>query len=358
MITRFFKLLSLLVSFTLFLVGLMCLGGVFHSTSTPFIRCVTGALCVMFALAGRFFFRLAKRAEAQVPAPAAPLSQPSQPLITQHTSTDVCSEVAWARRILANPGDYVLVDTETTGLDEHAQVIQIAIVDLTGKELLNSLIRPLNIKRMPARAKAKHGIGMTELKAAPTWIEAAQQINALLAGKIVLAYNASFDERLVLQTADLYGTIAPAPKAWECVMLPYSAFVGEPGKFKGEAKWQKLPGSVHGAAGDCQATLTVLRKMADGVRSLEPVTAPEAKHPMDGKRGKQFVCLYPDSKTRELVPRTFVFKELRGEQLLVIEIAKNGVPTRATKNYAFAKITGLREHHSVPASQSESSQAT
>ena len=181
-------------------------------------------------------------------------------------------EALWARAVLSAPHRYVIVDTETTGCDSTSEIVQIAAIDITGNVLLDTLIRPLNTRRMPAEAEAVHGISMKDLQGAPAWTEVAEQIDAIVQDKIVLAYNAAYDERLVRQTAKMYQQPQPRAERWECVMLKYSAFVGEPSlRHRGEFKWQKLPGAVHGAVGDCQAALTVIKSMAD---SAGPASAP------------------------------------------------------------------------------------
>ncbi|ECI8050226.1 hypothetical protein E4470_21395 [Salmonella enterica subsp. enterica] len=38
--------------------------------------------------------------------------------------------------------DYLIIDTETTGLDNNAEIIEIAIINMHGDVLLNSLVKP------------------------------------------------------------------------------------------------------------------------------------------------------------------------------------------------------------------------
>jgi hypothetical protein len=126
---------------------------------------------------------------------------------------------------------------------------------------------------MPAKAKAVHGLSMSDLKGAPTWIEAAENINAILRNKIVLAYSAEYDERLVRQTADMYQVLLPQVERWECVMLQYARFIGEPSPWhRGEFKWQKLPGAAHNALGDCRAALAVIQTMSVGAPVAGPLS--------------------------------------------------------------------------------------
>ena len=53
-----------------------------------------------------------------------------------------------AREILKHKEDYVILDTETTGLGDSDVIIQISIIDLDGNVLMDSLIKPTKKKRM------------------------------------------------------------------------------------------------------------------------------------------------------------------------------------------------------------------
>jgi DNA polymerase III subunit epsilon len=82
-----------------------------------------------------------------------------------------------------------------------------------------------------------------------------------------VAYNASFDERILRQTAARYGLRSPRAR-WECAMRQYARWINEWDERKQDYRWHKLPTVVlpgikaHTAAGDCRATLHVLRRMA------------------------------------------------------------------------------------------------
>lgn len=204
------------------------------------------------------------------------------------TTLSASPEVLWARAVLSAPHRYVIIDTETTGCDSTSEIVQIAAIDITGNVLIDTLVRPLHTRRMPPGAEAVHGISMKDLKGAPTWTEVAEQIETILRDKIVLAYNAEYDERLVRQTAAMYQRPLPRAERWQCVMLKYSAFVGEPSlRHRGEYKWQKLPGAVHGAVGDCQAALTVIKSMADSAGSAsassQPASSPSVTRAPSGE---------------------------------------------------------------------------
>ena len=47
-------------------------------------------------------------------------------------SRDRNAAIQWARELLAKP-NWVILDTETTGIDNMAEIIQIGVLDHTGK---------------------------------------------------------------------------------------------------------------------------------------------------------------------------------------------------------------------------------
>ncbi len=169
--------------------------------------------------------------------------------------------VEWAQRVLASPGSYVILDTETTGLDAAAEVIQIAVIDTAGHALLNTLVRPLHLKSIPWDAVRLHGITMAALAGAPAWPEVAPALLACTEGRTIISYNAEFDARLIKQTASRNG--GPVPLArWECAMHEYARFRGDWDHRKGGYRWHRLSGGDHSALGDCLATLALIEEMA------------------------------------------------------------------------------------------------
>ncbi len=73
--------------------------------------------------------------------------------------------VAWARQRLRE-NDWVLLDTETTGLSHTDEVVEIAIITNTGEVLLQTLIRPYR-GYVPGDATRIHGITYGQTYNAP-----------------------------------------------------------------------------------------------------------------------------------------------------------------------------------------------
>jgi len=163
-----------------------------------------------------------------------------------------------AREWLADP-DCLILDTETTDLD--GEVVQVAIMDMQGLLVFLSLVKPL--EAISAGAQAVHGISLEMVERAPTWAELFPVVNLILKDRKLIAYNASFDERMLFNSGwrrDLPGVQA---KSWFCAMILYAQFVGEWNDYHGSFRWQKLPGGDHTAQGDCLATLKVIQEMAN-----------------------------------------------------------------------------------------------
>ena len=50
--------------------------------------------------------------------------------------------IDWAQALLRDPSRWVMLDTETTGLGEADEIVQIAVISPSGETLINSLLRP------------------------------------------------------------------------------------------------------------------------------------------------------------------------------------------------------------------------
>ncbi len=173
---------------------------------------------------------------------------------------DRWAAVAWARWLL-RASNVVLHDTETTGLDQTAEVVEIALLTPRGEVLFDSLIRPIG--PIPAVATAIHHLDDAAVGHAPTWAELFPRIAALLHRRIVVVYNAAYDRRILEQTSALAGVPSLRPAGWHCAMLEYARFAGVWNTAKDDYKWHKLQDGDHTALGDCLATLATIEWMAE-----------------------------------------------------------------------------------------------
>ncbi len=220
-------------------------------------------------------------AESRRPLPPPPVAAPAAPALqprfarlaaqgaARQAATPPASDgtaASWARALLTRD-DWVLVDTETTGLDSGAEVIDLAVLDRHGTVLLETLLRPR--RPIPAQVTRIHGLGDHHVRAAPTFAQIWPRLGPLLAGRTIIAYNVAFDRRLLAQTATTHGVVMPT-LAHECAMRRYVAYrtaKGLPGgrgsySLENACRDHGIPIGGHRAASDCRATLALMRVMA------------------------------------------------------------------------------------------------
>ena len=170
--------------------------------------------------------------------------------------------ILWARSVVDHPDEYVVLDTETTGLRGNDEIIQIAIVDLEGGILLDSFVKPYYLEKVDkGKTRRPHGISVGDLEEAPSIIDILPEIKNAFHRKTILIYNADFDLRLLEQSLIAHGGTMFSVKA-HCVMLEYARFFGEWLEYKQDYKFQKLPGSKHRAKEDCSATIQLIGEMS------------------------------------------------------------------------------------------------
>ncbi|RMG82849.1 MAG: 3'-5' exonuclease [Chloroflexi bacterium] len=183
--------------------------------------------------------------------------------------------IQWAQSLLFEDPPAVVVDFETTGVDEQAEIVQAAVINAKGAVVLNTLVKPS--QPIPPEAARVHGISDDAVANAPTFVQAYVQLSQALAGTVAVAYNADFDRRILQQTCARYGLPLIKPRRWECAMLNYAAYHGEL-SHRGGFRWHKLTEAAfqqgipienaHDALGDIRMTLALIQKMARG----EPYT--------------------------------------------------------------------------------------
>ncbi len=161
--------------------------------------------------------------------------------------------------------EFIVLDTETTGIGKQAEVCEIAIVDFrSGDVLLNTLIQPKNLDGYEvSKAREINGISQADLLFAPTLFTVWPEVLRILQSKHVTVFNADFDLKMVRNSAQKWGVDVP-PFAATCLMKLVTAFLSldywlsldEAAEYFGIAT-----NSRHRALGDVLTTIEIIKRI-------------------------------------------------------------------------------------------------
>lgn len=172
--------------------------------------------------------------------------------------------VAWAH--LLGREDVLIVGTETTGVGEHAEVVEVALIDTTGEGRYFALSLPAG--GIAAQATKAHGWTPRTLREAGArhWPEVHDELlDTLRSTKVVLGWNVGFDQRMLFQTAERHQRQLPRLQ-WRDVMRDYAAIRGGGPRHRLEdaAKREGVARADHTTGGDCEAVLGIMRAVVEG----------------------------------------------------------------------------------------------
>jgi len=122
----------------------------------------------------------------------------------------------------------VFLDTETTGLGDDDQVVEIAVIDIAGRPLLDTLVKPTC--SVTEGAANVHGITAAELLHAPDFATVWPQLLDAVRDRDVIIYNVVFDLRLLIQSAEVHGidpvALINVAATYSCAMQAYAEYWG------------------------------------------------------------------------------------------------------------------------------------
>lgn len=195
----------------------------------------------------------------------------------------------WASSLMGGCyGDWVVLDAETTGLDDDAEIIEISVLSKYGSPMIDTLVKPTC--KIDPEAMAVHGITQEMIEDAPTFPEIFDRLSQVLEGKTVVIYNESFDCGKLRYMARLHGL--GLPKFYpHCAMEWYAQYYGQWHDYWGNYTWQKLPGGSHRAHGDALACYRLIKEMAQPL-SCEVIKSERLFPPRQiACRWKQWLCV-------------------------------------------------------------------
>ena len=98
----------------------------------------------------------------------------------------------------------VALDTETTGLRDHHEIIEVGVVDRGGDVLLQDLVVPT--RAIPSDATEVHGItNEYVVECGKIWAEVFTDLESIFESRPVVIFNDVFDMRMITQTCDFHG---------------------------------------------------------------------------------------------------------------------------------------------------------
>jgi DNA polymerase-3 subunit epsilon len=168
-------------------------------------------------------------------------------------------ETAWAERRV-QLRDFNVLDTETTGVNRIAEMVELAIIGPMGDVVYDGLIRPKH--PIIKKASDTHGITNEHVKNAPTLAEEWDAIQAaLMSQPWLIIYNKTFDVRILKQSAFVNKLKPFTVPRIDDLMLRFARWSGAWNPQRNGYRWAMLD-SGHKAAGDCRACVGLIEKMA------------------------------------------------------------------------------------------------
>jgi len=168
---------------------------------------------------------------------------------------------------------FLILDTETTGLGDEAEICQIAIVNQLGETVFDSLVKPRY--PIPDEAIAIHGITNEAVEYVPGWKDVRYEIKMITEKQNVFIYNKAYDLRMLHQSDKhiLIDDITWYRHAdFHCVMEAFAEFYGDWNSYFKSYRWKPLGVAArycgvpeinaHEALSDCLMTLGVLQFMS------------------------------------------------------------------------------------------------
>lgn len=169
-------------------------------------------------------------------------------------------------------GNFVVIDTETTGLKRPAEIIDICVLNSNGVALIDTLVKPK--AGISPFITDLTGITNEMVTGAAIWPIVKPYVLSYIKGKDVITYNAKFDRHMFHCSDDMWElgqTDYHADSEWVCAMEAYAPHGGEWDDYHQSYRWVKLGSAMlqqglaletaHRASADARMTYRLLTHM-------------------------------------------------------------------------------------------------
>jgi DNA polymerase-3 subunit epsilon len=154
----------------------------------------------------------------------------------------------------------LIIDTETVGAGPTVEIVEVAVADANGDICFESLVQPV-FNALPPKSK-HHRFDREEFSSAPHWTDVWPEIESLIKGRLLVAYNAAFDRRALAATCSRYNQ-SSTERGWRCAMQLVKKIVGTKRSLTLTQACAHfgLEGGNHRAACDVRATYQLLKAL-------------------------------------------------------------------------------------------------
>lgn len=170
--------------------------------------------------------------------------------------------------LLLNLENAVCIDTETTGLDHHAEICEIAVVSFDEKPVFHQYLK--TVHKIPDEVINIHHV-TNEISQRSKTIEYYEPflLRNLLSNKMIIGYNILYDIRLIFQSLGMWNPNQKTYMNPTCVIDVMQITKN----YLGTDKWVSLstacsqlnietpPGEFHGALFDAVCTIKLLKEI-------------------------------------------------------------------------------------------------
>lgn len=177
--------------------------------------------------------------------------------------------IQFARRVIEQ--DPIFLDTETTGLGNQDEIIEISVVDDLGETIFQSLVK--STQPIPPSSMQVHGISNEDIQKSPPWPIVWMQLRPILVNRFIVAYNSDFDLRMMQQSHARYRQTWKDKLRMVDLLKIYAQFRGEWDDQKRGWKYVSLSmagkecgitlPNAHRAAADSLLTRALLHHIAE-----------------------------------------------------------------------------------------------
>lgn len=162
----------------------------------------------------------------------------------------------------------LIIDTETVGSGPLVEIVEIALGDVDGNIVYHSLVHPL-YNRLPRTTKHQR-FDKAEFVNAPEWPAIWPELDSLISGKLLIAYNAAFDRRAMAAMCARHRH-SSSERGWRCAMELARRVIGIRRALTLEEACAHfgLEGGNHRADKDVEATARLLTSIVEASASAK-----------------------------------------------------------------------------------------